>query len=839
MLRRIIASHIPLMIIASTLVTNGAEPAGGALVLSAKGEAMLPVVVSEKASERTRKVAGELADFLSRITRCKFTVENGDGSRGIVVGTLTEFPQPDLVKALAIRNTFDGKEAYAIRTQPQRLLLIGSTDLAVSHAAFRLLEELGCRWFFPAKEWEVVPSRPDLVVNLNEADRPALLARRIWYGYGFFDRNLPRCREDYEAWARHNRMSSSFQTWCGHAWQSIIAANQKSFDAHPEYLALVKDKRQGPQFCVSNPEVRKLALDWVRDQLKRRPELDMVSLETSDGHGHCECEQCKKLGNVSDRAFGLANEAARMLAKEHPGKMIGMLAYSDHCEPPSFPLEPNVYVQSTAGFIEGRYTFEELMELWPKHCKSMGFYEYYSVWPWDFDMPASGRGGNLKHICRQVPRFVELGATSLDCESGNNWGPHGLGYYIANKLMWNPKADVDALLADFYAKAFGPAAAAMRRYYERLDSGNQQLVSEHLFALALRDLEEASRAAKDRPDVLARLDQLKQYQHYVRLRYEHDRTADKKRKQELALAALTHCYRTRYTYMNHWAAQHYGWSQAAAKEFDQPSWSYREKAGQPWKVDAPVTVEETDRLFREDLAYFQPQSVDEKQFSTDLVPAGFRSPKPADNHQRYQRVERYALYSQKGEELAVTITTGVIAWYRDRPAARYTITNSTGKEIAKGQLPQDGQEHPLRTPVPTAGLYWLEFHDQSAGWGIKAPAGQPLALALRTGPRHIHLGQMQRMFFYVPKGTPAIQYFWDGPSHDVHGSDGKVVQKIDTKGKFVTIAVPAGQDGQVWSLGRLGLGSLWFFNVPNYLAASPDALLVPREVAVKDGLIAK
>ena len=30
--------------------------------------------------------------------------------------------------------------------------------------------------------------------------------------------------------------------------------------------------------------------------------------------------------------------------------------------------------------------------------------------------------------------------------------------------------------------------------------------------------------------------------------------------------------------------------------------------------------------------------------------------------------------------------------------------------------------------------------------------------------------------------------------------------------------------------------NLSFFNLPNYLAASPNALLLPREVAVKDGL---
>jgi hypothetical protein len=32
------------------------------------------------------------------------------------------------------------------------------------------------------------------------------------------------------------------------------------------------------------------------------------------------------------------------------------------------------------------------------------------------------------------------------------------------------------------------------------------------------------------------------------------------------------------------------------------------------------------------------------------------------------------------------------------------------------------------------------------------------------------------------------------------------------------------------------LGYLWLFNAPNYLAASPAALLVPRELAERDGL---
>lgn len=801
------------------------------LLLAENGAARLPIVVARDAAESTRQVAAELAEYLGRITGAKFDVTTGDETRGIVLGTLAQYPDPGLNEALAIRDGVDGREAFAIRTEPDRLRLIGATELGASHAAFRFLESLGCRWFFPAPEWTVVPQQPALAVQVNETDRPTILSRRIWWGYGFFDRREGRCQADYEAWARHNRMAMSRQIWCGHAWQSIIGDNRAAFDEHPEYLALVKGERRGPQMCVSNPAVRQVAIEWALSQLRRRPELDMVSLETSDGSDHCECESCQKLGNISERAFGLANEAARAIAKEFPGKMVGMYAYNDHCEPPSFPLEPNVYVQSTAGFIRGRYTFDELMEIWPKQCRNMGFYEYFSVWLWDFDMPPGGRGADVKLICQRMRKYAALGATSVDCESGNNWGLHGRGYYVANRLLWNPGTDVDALLADFYEQAFGPAAAVVQRYYERLDPGNDPLLSEHLLGLALRDLDEASRLAKNRPDVLARLDHLKQYQHYVRLRWEYQRAADKPRKQELALQALTHVYRTRYSYMNHWEAIRQSWIEQLVKEFDTPSWSDRGvQEAPPWKIDQPVGPDETEQRFREDLEFFQPQNMQELSFSTDLVPAGLKSDAPIASRQQYQKGTRYALWSTGGEPLEMTIVTGVIAWYRDRPDATYVVTDAGGKEVASGRLPQDGKEHPLRIEIASAGLYWFEFNDQAAAWSIRVAAGRPVAVALARSSPPAHLGHMQRMYFFVPRGTRKIEYYWKGGPHTVHGPDGAVRAEVTASGKFVTVDVPAGSDGQPWSITKLALGHLWFFNVPNYLAASPDALLVPREV---------
>ncbi|MCB1231465.1 MAG: DUF4838 domain-containing protein, partial [Verrucomicrobiae bacterium] len=689
-MKAIVSGFVLLAVLVATPdVSRSAE----SVILAEQKTARVPIVIKADAGETTRAVANELAGFLERISGAKFSISDSGSppEHGIFVGTVKEFPLPEFADALAIHDTYDGVESFVIVPRDGSLYLVGATETGTSHAVFRFLEKLGCRWFFPAPEWEVLPSFDRLEVDFEVTDRPAIQTRRIWWGYGYFDHKEGRCRAETEAWRRRNLMADSFRLSNGHAWQSIILENKETFEAHPEYLALVDGKRRKPQLCVSNPAVRKLAIAWALQRLERRPELDMVSMETSDGLNHCECENCLALGSVSDRAFGLANEVARAVTEKLPGKMVGMLAYSDHSEPPTFALESNVYVQLTAGFTHGEYTFDELKELWPKKTRNFGIYEYFSVWLWDFDQLPGGKANNLAMVTERFRDYAARGATSITCESSNAWGPNGRGYYVANRLMWDPDVDIEALLGDFYDKAFGPSAAPMRRYYDRLDRSDHPLMSEHLIGLAFRDLDEATTLAADRADVLARLDQLKRYLHYVRLRWELDHLPknDPERK-SLTLDALTWGYRNRYDYMNHWEAFRQTWSKEAAEEFDEPTWSFRHtESPPPWQVDSPANAGETERLFRQDLERFQPQDVAEIDFSEDLVPAGLtghEEPKPLTH--RFQRPVRYAFYSPDGSPLKLSIETGVIAAFRDKADGEWTVTDPDGEEIASGRLPQ-------------------------------------------------------------------------------------------------------------------------------------------------------
>jgi hypothetical protein len=804
------------------------------LALARDDKAVQTITVSAKADAQTKAVAQELAGYLGRISGATFEVKPGDGSSGIVLGTLAQFPVKELEKPLEMRGAYDGLEAFAIRTEVKRVLLLGRTELGAAHAAHRFLETLGCRWFFPGQNWEVVPRKSELTYSVNESSRPAILSRRIWFGFGLFD---DKSIADFANWSRRNRMAQSLPRVSGHAWQSIIAANQKEFEAHPEYLALVKQpdgsfKRQGPQFCTSQPAVRKMAVDYALNYLRQNPTIQAVSLEPSDGGGMCECELCKDK-SIPDRVFGLANEAARAVEKEFPGqgKLVTLYAYYEHTDPPSFALEPNVFVLLTHGYNQSTHSFDNLVDLWVQKSKMMGYYEYFSVWQSDRDMPPFVTDEWQK----QIAFYAAHNAKAIEAESSSNWGPRGVGYYIANKAMWNPQVDDAELLTDFYEKAFGPAAGAMRRHYERLTIGRDPLMGDYLIGLALRDLDEASTLAKDRPDVQARLDDLKSYWLFVQLKLMMDRETDTAKKREREMALLTHIYRTRYSYMEHYRAWTTWAMQDLAPRYGETGWGLNDTARKPWEDPTPYTHEDTARDFAAAREYFKAVDIEQKEYSNDLVPVSFPDAKSIPSVFTSDTVH-LALYSKTGELLELELTPDKA----DGHKVSYTLANRQGKEIATAKLPADGEKRILSLKVPQPGVYFLKYSAPRIGGTITVPAGRPAVMVTIEGGT----GSLPPRYFYVPKGTKAVQFFYVDQEgrpiqFNVRSPDGKIAAGLQTSGKVGSVykvPVAEGQDGKVWWLDGLALGRLRFFNVPNILAASPDALLLPREVVEKDEL---
>ena len=82
-----------------------------------------------------------------------------------------------------------------------------------------------------------------------------------------------------------------------------------------------------------------------------------------------------------------------------------------------------------------------------------------------------------------IPEFHASGAKFMSAESSDNWGPNGLGYYLASRMLWdvNEVDHVEVLIEDFLSRCFGPAKRAMLMFYHQLDSSHQHLdFNDHL-----------------------------------------------------------------------------------------------------------------------------------------------------------------------------------------------------------------------------------------------------------------------------------------------------------------------------------------------------------------------
>ena len=423
--------------------------------LSANGQALLPVVIGSQASEKTREMAHTLAEYLHQISGGTFAVETSAKvlslqTPGIVIGTSAEFSDAS--------NQFDVNdptrtEDYLLRSHAGGVLLVGASDKGVRHAVWDLLYRLGYRQFFPGKNWEVIPNEKNINVSVSTFEHPDYYARRIWPNYGTLKVNGPK----WALWNARNRMGSGISLNTGHAYDTIIRRNKKQFEEHPEYLT----KPRGNKFCASNPGLQQLVIDFALKQFDKNPNRQSISMDPSDG-GNWESDSCPDstvYQSVTDRVVTLANLVAEAVNKKYPGKFVGMYAYNDHSPPPTIEVNEHVIPSIATGFIRGGFTMDQLLDGWSEKAERIGIREYYSVYQWHKDLPGHARGSNINYLTRTIAHFHAKKARFMTAESADNWGPNGLGYYIASRLLWDTSnADnVDSLINDFLDKSFGSA----------------------------------------------------------------------------------------------------------------------------------------------------------------------------------------------------------------------------------------------------------------------------------------------------------------------------------------------------------------------------------------------
>lgn len=521
------------------LVWSGASITGAAAApeirIARDGHAVLPIVTARHASPSVVEAAADLAATLHRLTGGTSKLATGDGRTGIAVGTTHDFP--------ALAASLDGRLAttewqhrdrYLLRSHEEGLYIIGASDRAVHFAVWDLLRRVGYRLYFASPRWEIVPLRPDAALSVDVLEQPAYADRRIWAAGG--GSLSPQRRDWWRRWNLRNRMTehgAADNIHASHMFPAVLAGQPLLFELHPEYLPLLEGRRTGHRnsikFCLANGEARQAVVAHALAWLERHSDHASVSVEASDLYNWCQCDRCAAMGPTVNGMVVLANDAAESVARRWPGKYVGMLSYGEHDQPPGLPVHPRVAVFVATNLRAHRLPMLQLLDAWRERAGVVGVYDYYSVFTWTLSMPAKAQGGSVSYLSQSIPRYHSHGATMMCAEANEDWGPNGLGYYLASRLLWDVEADVQSLIDDFLNLAFGEAAPPMRRFYDIIDnrharSGTPDFYEERL-RLMCEALAEAWGIAGNQPGTADRLGDLILYMRYVHLTTERMRAA--------------------------------------------------------------------------------------------------------------------------------------------------------------------------------------------------------------------------------------------------------------------------------------------------------------------------
>lgn len=479
------------------------------LLLVENGELKFKIVLAAEADAIAREAAREVAEHFRLATgkQPEIVAEGAWSGPAVQIGDTAaarrygvepaRLPPESVVVARAGNNLIlSGGDAPGLPAGQ----VISRAGVAVGtlYAAYEFLErELGVRWYWPGRLGTVVPPLRDLAMGrCLVTARPVYDTRKFFYA---LPRDPDLTSAEVDRWYRRNRTGGSAGDPVG--MHSFNAWPKKFGQEHPEYFALQADGRrktdevQGGHVCMSSAEVLRETIAEKVATLTQPGALSKVSpVMPGDSNGlyYCRCPECQakvtpergRAGTYSDAVWGFVNRVAAGVSEQAPGTYISCCAYGDYLRKPSFPLLPNVAVtlcfgNPPRGCATYRSSWAALLEEWESTGAALYVWEY-----WNNTRYGRGVYGAPAVYPRQLQelfllgegrvrgRAIELCDIDADGKSIHAWADwvyDVLNVYVGMRLMWDPRADVDRILEEYYTGFFGPAADTLRAFHEEME----------------------------------------------------------------------------------------------------------------------------------------------------------------------------------------------------------------------------------------------------------------------------------------------------------------------------------------------------------------------------------
>ena len=494
---------------------------GGAVIVD-NGKSDYEIIVRKDAPQATRFAATELQKYIAKSSGVKLAVRDklSPGKKALYVG------KNPAVKTDPAK--FSNPEEYRVEELPDgSIAFVGQEgngnpfkdiygNFSVLYCVYDFLQRTtGVRWYAPGEFGECVEKHSKIESGkLPFGDKPQAWCRDYWPRvWNEFD------MKDSYIFARRLR---GFGLSRGGANHSMLALYYLYKDTKPEIFALQPDgkgRRFGkprpgatyensrwityPQYCFTNPDTLKAYCDLIDAVYEKRPEAkywtvmhptnEAVYIVPNDNYTTqpCCCDNCRALidnnskgrGSMTPLVWGFVKKVAEYVQKKYPDKKVMTLAYEGYYEPPEFSLPDNVVVQICVnpymiymGAPAFRKAFDDQLAKWRKKVKTISIWHYmlpydnipYSMpnimnqWVRDYpEIKAIFWEVTDSKMLPKVPRLKSHRATTAA-----DLPQLHLNLYFGMLSTWENPVDVAAELERYYKLFYGPAAPAMKKFFD-------------------------------------------------------------------------------------------------------------------------------------------------------------------------------------------------------------------------------------------------------------------------------------------------------------------------------------------------------------------------------------
>jgi hypothetical protein len=885
-------------------------PAAGPISLDAPQN----IVIWNAANVEVMESAALLSRYLQRITGLSFPVVRSPRPGGITLGIEGDFGTFNWPFTAGVFNpaSVSGREGYVVWTHPassaRSATIAGATGAALRRAVWEFLYQIGYRQYFPGILWEVLPTAPIQNKTISIAREPAYFVRFVQNDTSWTERqgdddddamyqafldwreknqaaSIPRSTRNEEDTTGGWKFSQGAYSDIKSTWEHLHCPGQKCLDPIfiPNTLC-VETRVHVDGVCdpgVACVSAESVAAEYASIRFAE-PAREALSMSPLDGTMNWDACSSSEPAPI-DRVIRFANAAASVPAAAN--KVVGVvLAEPTLLQPPeSQTIAPNILI---AQLNTGRV--DERLERWhDAGAKLLGIRDNLGESDRSANVPGVGRLTNPAALSSQLAAHRAAGARWYSAvEAPAAWAPYGLSYYVmARTLLTGEVQDPDALRSDFVARAFGPAAPGMTRFFDALDHG--PLFGSNLLGRMYSALRDA-RDAVTEPVILERIEHLAVYARFLEYFHEYDCggacSADDRCPAALPgiyESMVRFLYSTRTTqlidsraFFGGFDVQHH--TACVCEGLPEHSLLPPAAAGNcpprelpsgplprgcaplnPWKQDP---FPDMNLEITRGAAVYQPiDSCLLRSYSDDLVPAVPAHPPTQQletagflaNWMSNSATSRWYAWLDSPGQLGLDVrptapaqtvnVTATLLW-RSSLASAFEPIHSAGIFFAKTE------EEPQRRfflSSPQAGLHRLEVGP--GRYDFRWDTGTKIVRLAGVGPERWALRGRPSLLFYVPAGTQAVVGWTSGNDvgrfktfRRVAGSPnvwtGQETPRLPTCSDDFVIPVQDNDQDQIWgTLDIPGSSDLVLRSVPPVLARRPEEFLLPREVVEANG----